>query len=476
MESSRTKKFFAPIASAGLACALAATVAVPAGLTAHAAEDTGTSGSTEQTTEQKTEALQRLYNPNTGEHFYTSDSEEVLNLKALGWTDEGVGWTAPKESETPVYRLYNPYAPGGDHHYTTSEEEYNALKDAGWVQEGVAFYSASETTGVKIFRWYNPYAASGTHHYTGSDVENSAIAQAGWSEEGIGFYGIDTSTPEPTPTPDTDSKALPTDGVTISIDKVTYDGSEHKPTVTIEGLTEGTDFQVTYPEDMTNAGTKTVTVTGMGDYSGTQTLTYEIEKADVTVTLTGEGSSVDSPVVIYQDTEATSKGLSNYISFDANDGDETKTHLTYTVKCGDKEVAGTFSFTGTEGSDFTPGDVMAAPTAYGITFTPTDSNYNTVEGSGTGDAVTDPVVYVQVQQKVALTYTLSASDVDSALRETAAKTVKFTTGEEVPAGLTSDKYRLQSNIAGSGKIGLFLDSATSTAYIAPMDEKSTKML
>ncbi|MDO4537198.1 MAG: hypothetical protein Q4B54_03470, partial [Coriobacteriales bacterium] len=54
----------------------------------------------------------RLYNPNSGEHFYTGGEAEMRNLASLGWYLEGVGWVAPLEGD-PVYRLYNPNS--GDH-------------------------------------------------------------------------------------------------------------------------------------------------------------------------------------------------------------------------------------------------------------------------------------------------------------------------------------------------------------------------
>lgn len=38
--------------------------------------------------------MYRLYNPNSGEHFYAANLAERDNLKRLGWRDEGVGWYA----------------------------------------------------------------------------------------------------------------------------------------------------------------------------------------------------------------------------------------------------------------------------------------------------------------------------------------------------------------------------------------------
>ncbi|MCR5582061.1 MAG: leucine-rich repeat protein, partial [Eggerthellaceae bacterium] len=76
-----------------------------------------------------TVTMNRLYNPNSGEHFYTASAEERDGLVALGWQYEGSGWVAPETSDTPVYRLYNPN--GGDHHYTMSAEERDWLVSLG---------------------------------------------------------------------------------------------------------------------------------------------------------------------------------------------------------------------------------------------------------------------------------------------------------------------------------------------------------
>ena len=36
--------------------------------------------------------MYRLYNPNSGEHFYTASKGERNHLISLGWNDEGIGW------------------------------------------------------------------------------------------------------------------------------------------------------------------------------------------------------------------------------------------------------------------------------------------------------------------------------------------------------------------------------------------------
>lgn len=88
--------------------------------------------------EGSTMSMARLYNPNSGEHFYTLSTAERDMLTSVGWVFEGVGWTAPATSDRPVYRLYNPNA--GDHHYTLDASERDMLVGLGWVDEGIGWW------------------------------------------------------------------------------------------------------------------------------------------------------------------------------------------------------------------------------------------------------------------------------------------------------------------------------------------------
>ena len=131
--------------------------------------------------------MMRLYNPNSGEHFYTGSSDECYALRVAGWSLEGVGWVAPASSNVPVYRLYNPN--GGDHHYTTSADERDQLAALGWVYEGVGWYSDAGEA-VPLLRQYNPNATSGSHNFTTSRSENDQLVERGWNAEGIGWYAL----------------------------------------------------------------------------------------------------------------------------------------------------------------------------------------------------------------------------------------------------------------------------------------------
>lgn len=182
-----------------------------------------------------TESMYRLYNPNSGEHFYTANAVERATVRNAGWTDEGYAWTAPVRSSTPVFRLYS----GTDHHYTMSSAERDALQAAGWSYEGIGWYS-DDAKGVPLYRQYNPnvvptapFNNSGSHNYTISIDEHRSLVSIGWHDEGISWYGCKSgnapttpSKPTPTPTPVEDKIATPefdifsatTNEITFSVD------------------------------------------------------------------------------------------------------------------------------------------------------------------------------------------------------------------------------------------------------------------
>lgn len=130
--------------------------------------------------------MYRLYNPNSGEHFYTGYTSEKNHLVEVGWKDEGIAWYAPLTGN-PVYRLYNPNS--GDHHYTMSYQESQNLIQKGWKDEEIGWYSDVDET-IPLYRLYNPNAKVGTHHYTTNINERANLIKVGWQDEEIGWYGV----------------------------------------------------------------------------------------------------------------------------------------------------------------------------------------------------------------------------------------------------------------------------------------------
>jgi uncharacterized protein YkwD len=133
--------------------------------------------------------MYRSYNPNSGEHFYTSSYAEASHLWSLGWNYEGIGWVAPYSATNnkPVYRLYNPV--GGEHHYTLNSDERNNLISAGWNDEGVGWYSDGQER-TKLYREYNPNAFANNHNYTTNPAEHKYLVSLGWRDEGTAWYGV----------------------------------------------------------------------------------------------------------------------------------------------------------------------------------------------------------------------------------------------------------------------------------------------
>lgn len=85
-------------------------------------------GSKADAAESPRTTINRLYNPNSGEHLFTPSDFERATLINFGWKDEGIGFYGQgytTEKTSYVSRVYNPNA--GDHHYTASNDEVQHL-------------------------------------------------------------------------------------------------------------------------------------------------------------------------------------------------------------------------------------------------------------------------------------------------------------------------------------------------------------
>ncbi len=129
-------------------------------------------------------AIYRVYNPSTGEHFFTTNSSEVDGLVKLGWINEGVAFNAPAKSDTPVYRYFNTKT--GEHLYTTSSDK-TTLSESNYTYEGIAWYSA-DSKGSEVYRLRPAGKKNGYAHYTSSTFERDTLVKAGWVSESAGFY------------------------------------------------------------------------------------------------------------------------------------------------------------------------------------------------------------------------------------------------------------------------------------------------
>ena len=157
-----------------------------------------------------------------------------------------------------------------------TDEQGTLLSTISGIRYGTRFSAAVPQAPVK------PEDAANTYSFTGWD-ETSVPFILTADAEVCACYSATAKEPKDI------SVAVISD-----IDPVSYTGSPITPefTVTEAGengrvLTEGKDFTLSYA-DNTDAGTASVTVTGIGDYSGTRTKSFEILPRQVTPAVTLE--------------------------------------------------------------------------------------------------------------------------------------------------------------------------------------------
>ena len=123
-----------------------------------------------------------------------------------------------------------------------------------------------------------------------------------------------------------------------------YDGTEHvnklivTDTKTGTTLTEGTDYTLTYSEDVTNAGTVTVTITGKGNYKGSRETSYAITKRDVVLTSATDSKPYDGTALRNENVEVTGEGF-------AEGEGATYSEFAEVTNVTDEAVANTFTYT-----------------------------------------------------------------------------------------------------------------------------------
>lgn len=144
--------------------------------------------------------LFRAYNHNNVAHFFTTSQAEFENAVAHGFDDEtsgrggiGVMSTPLTVGALPLHRMYNPNT--GEHYYTIDSNERDFLVSKGWNFEKDEGYVSlfQEDCMVQIYRLYNN--VSGTHLYTESaGVRDKILADFPgiWFEHApLGFaYGL----------------------------------------------------------------------------------------------------------------------------------------------------------------------------------------------------------------------------------------------------------------------------------------------
>ena len=173
--------------------------------------------------------------------------------------------------------------------YTVTTESAKKVYDgtaltAGGKVEGIVSGETVEftTTGSRT--------DEGTSKNTYSLKWNGSAIETNYklAKESIGDLTVTSKSiiPDEPGTPD-DKKT----GITVSDPKDSkYDGQEHREVLTVKDTKTGKDlivdkdYAVVYSDDLVNAGTVTIKVSGLGNYTGSFTKTYKITKRLVTLT------------------------------------------------------------------------------------------------------------------------------------------------------------------------------------------------
>ncbi|MBQ3361063.1 MAG: hypothetical protein IJG46_02890, partial [Prevotella sp.] len=217
-------------------------------------------------------------------------------------------------------------------------------------------------------------------------VTNNGGTEAGEYE--VKVKGIGNYTDEATQSFTILSSGVNTFVVTLEANEYTYDGTAHKPGATVmmndRTLTEGTDYTLTYSNN-TNAGTATVTVKGVGDYTGEQVKTFLIQPK----TLTDAMVTLDRTSFIYNEkVQKPEVTVSDGTIMTADDYEVTNdggtTEGTYqVVVTGQNNYKGVVikSFTITR-EDIHGDDDPQHPDEKPITYTPTEEGSDEVKVSG----------------------------------------------------------------------------------------------
>ena len=92
-----------------------------------------------------------------------------------------------------------------------------------------------------------------------------------------------------------------------------YDGNEHKNKPTVKDgekvLVENTDYTLSYSEDVINAGTVTVTITGAGNYSQETTVDYQITPRTVKLTSGSDSKTYDGTALVKHNVTPSEDGF-----------------------------------------------------------------------------------------------------------------------------------------------------------------------
>ena len=200
---------------------------------------------------------------------------------------------------------------------------------------------------------------TGSQTAVGSSNNTYSLTWDGSAKEKNYTYGTDsigllTVTPK---------SIIPSDTNGIEVTKPAdskYDGKVHenKPTVkdnkTDKTLVEGTDYTLSYNGDTTNVGTVTVTITGIGNYTGSHDVTYQITKRTVKLTSGSDSKTYDGTPLVKHDVTVSEDGFADAegatYSYTGTQTDAGSSENTFTYALKEGTLASNYEITTANGT------------------------------------------------------------------------------------------------------------------------------
>ena len=137
-----------------------------------------------------------------------------------------------------------------------------------------------------------------------------------------------------------------------------YDGNEHKNKPTVKDgekvLVEDTDYTLSYSEDVINAGTVTVTITGKGNYSQKTTVDYQITPRTVKLTSESDSKTYDGTPLVKHDVTVSEDGFADgegaTYSYTGTQTDAGSSENTFTYALNEGMLASNYEITTANGT------------------------------------------------------------------------------------------------------------------------------
>ena len=230
--------------------------------------------------------------------YTLSYSKDVINVGTVDVTVNGIGNYAGEFKKS--YKIT-------PREYTVTTESAKKVYDGTALTAGGKIEGIVDGEVVVVHTTGSQTEVGSTPNTYKLEWKKASSKNYKLKEDSIGTLTVTEQTIDPGKDPDNPNPNY--SGVTINNpSNSVYDGKEHKwsPAVTDKegnALVEGTDYEVAYStSDFTNVtGTITVTITGIGNYTGTVTRTYEITPKAYTVT-------TESAKKVYDGTALTAGG------------------------------------------------------------------------------------------------------------------------------------------------------------------------